>query len=151
MLRKVLRVLLPAGSAAAVLAIAAATPANVAPVSSVSLSDSFSYVWSLTVVEMSATGWFLDGKMATTFDSRTANGMLLLSTKTATMGADAGTGVPFAYSVKFQGSSGQGIWTNFSGDGAGNGDVTVTVTGPNPPPPVDPGTTHGSVPGFEIE
>jgi len=137
MLMKSLRFLLPSGAAAtAILSMAAASPANVAPAASVTLTDTFGYVWALTIDEQTAEGWFLGGTCTTTFDSRNGNGLLLLSNGGINLLADGGsTAIPFAYSLKFKSGTGDGIWTNQTGPASFHGTVSATVTGPNPPPP----------------
>lgn len=88
------------------------------------LEDSFGYVWCLDVIDQNSEGIYLAGTVDMGYEVRNAVGTYLKKNAGVSLSGDAGSGCPFNYNWKLQGSSGSGVWINIS-PSAGHGTIQV--------------------------
>ena len=88
------------------------------------LEDSLGFVWCLDVIDQNSEGIYFAGTVDMGFEVRNAVGTYLKKNGGVSMSGDAGSGCPFNYNWKLQGSSGSGVWINIT-PSAGHGGVNV--------------------------
>lgn len=92
------------------------------------LEDSMGLEWCMNVIDQDSDAIYLSGTVDMGYEIRSAVATFLKKNSGVRMCADAGSGCPFTYNWKLQGSSGSGVWINVH-PAAGHGTVEVWMCG----------------------
>lgn len=95
------------------------------------IKDNFGYVWELDNIDSNANALYFAGTVTlSTGEVRNAVATYLSAASGAvSFSADAGSGVPFNYNVKWGSVEGKGVWINVD-TAATHGTVTLTLGTP---------------------
>jgi len=92
------------------------------------LEDSVGFVWCLNVIDQNSEAIYLSGTVDMGWDFRDAVATFLKKNNGIRMCGATGSGCPFTYNWKLQGSSGTGVWINVQ-PSPGHGTISVWMCG----------------------